>query len=66
MYTEKTITDAFNEWMRRYIDEPERYQREFQSVVEFLAEDNNGLEPSYGQYCYAYLTELILTELIKD
>lgn len=50
---------TFNEWMRRYIDEPEQFQREFQSVVEFLADTANGREPSYGESCAAYQFKLL-------
>lgn len=53
---------AFNEWMRRYTDEPERYAREYQEVALYLAEKAAGREPSYGENCAAYL-QSILREL---
>lgn len=50
---------AFNEWMRRYIEEPEQYSREFEIVREFEKEENAGQEPSYGQSCGAYLRKVM-------
>lgn len=56
MIGEKELNaQAFNEWMRRYIEDPERYNREFQSVEKFRAE---GDSPSYGYDCAAYLEKL--------
>ena len=49
---------CFNEWMRRYTDEPDTFNREWQTVSEFLAEKNNGIVPSYGATCVAYLAEI--------
>lgn len=53
------MAQAFNEWMRRFTDEPERFAREFQTCGEFLAQEANGEEPTYGAKCEAYLTELM-------
>lgn len=50
---------AFNEWMRRYTVDPEQFEREWQSVVDFLSETSDGKEPSYGEACEAYLLTLI-------
>lgn len=49
---------AFNEWMRRFIEEPETFQRDFQSVQEFVAESAEGV-PSYGADMSAYLAALM-------
>jgi hypothetical protein len=45
---------AFNEWMRRYIQEPDQFSREFEEVVAFLDD-----EEGYGTRCNAYLEALI-------
>ena len=50
---------AFNEWMRRYTESPEEFEREWKTVSQFLQESGDGKEPSYGQECVAYLEELI-------
>lgn len=50
---------TFNEWMRRYIDEPERFSREFQTVQDFLTDEAAGKEPSYGEACAAYQFKLL-------
>ena len=49
---------AFNEWMRRYIEEPERFRREWQTVQEYLAEEERGVKHTYGDTCAAYLMQL--------
>lgn len=53
------MSEAFNEWMRRFTETPEQYEHQFQNVVKFLSDTNQGVTPSYGTSCEAYLTELI-------
>ena len=48
-----------NEWMRRYIADPDGFAREFQTVTEFMADTANGHEPDYGQRCAAYQFALL-------
>lgn len=48
-----------NEWMRRYIEEPEKFSREFEAVNDFLTDEASGVEPSYGQICAAYQFKLL-------
>jgi len=59
------LAAADNEWMRRYTEEPEKFEREFQTVSKFLEETATGAEPSYGQKCAAYTVQL-LTELAAE
>lgn len=56
--TNEQMARCFNEWMRRFIDNPEEFEREFESVGSFLRETNEGTEPSYGEQCTAYMTDL--------
>lgn len=49
---------VFNEWMRRYIEEPERFERDFQSVTAFLKAEKSGAEPDYGTKCVVYFNQL--------
>ena len=56
--TNVQMVKCFNEWMWRFIETPEEFEREFQSVNEFLREESDGVEPSYGEACAAYLTKL--------
>lgn len=58
-----TRAEAFNEWMRRYIEDPERFRREMTTVREFLAEEAAGTEPTYGERCDEYLRRLEAGEL---
>lgn len=53
------VAAAFNEWMRRFTEEPDRFSREWQAVSEFLKEREAGQEPSYGREAAAYLEQLI-------
>lgn len=57
-----SLADAFNEWMRRYIDKPERFEQEWQTVGKVLAEKAAGQTPSYGAQSAAYV-ETILSDL---
>jgi hypothetical protein len=52
------IALVMNEWMRRYIEDPDAYEAEFQTVGLFLAEKNAGKEPSYGEWCAGYMEKL--------
>lgn len=53
------IANAFNEWMRRYTEDPNGFEREWQTVSKFLERQQDGVEPDYGQSCAAYLKKLI-------
>ncbi len=53
------IAKAFNEWMRRFEQEPERFEGEYARVKQFLQEQAAGQEPTYGERCAAYLEKLI-------
>jgi hypothetical protein len=48
-----------NEWMRRFIEEPEKFLSEFQSVSRFVADGLEGREPDYGERCTAYQFKLL-------
>ncbi len=61
----RTMAQAFNEWMRRYTDEPERFEAQFRTCGEFLTQVANGEEPTYGDHCAAYLAE-IMAEDVTD
>ncbi len=52
------MAKAFNEWMLRFIDEPEQFEREFETVSQFLKEQNEGNEPTYGETAAAYLNKV--------
>jgi hypothetical protein len=50
---------ANNEWMRRFIEEPERFEREFQTVDRFLTEKRCGKVPSHGERIVAYEESIV-------
>ena len=56
---QRTVAQAFNEWMRRYIETPEQFAREFQVVIAFNDETKNGDASKYGDDCALYLQSLI-------
>lgn len=56
--TKKQMIAAFNEWMRRYTENPEAFEREFETVGKFLTALNDGREPDYGEICAALIEEL--------
>jgi hypothetical protein len=53
------LAAAFNEWMKRYTEHPEKFDREFQAITTFLSEQAAGYKPTYGEACAAYLMELM-------
>jgi hypothetical protein len=55
----QAMAKAFNEWMRRYIEAPEQFEAEFRAINAFLADADEGREPTYGETCAAYLWQLI-------
>lgn len=44
----REVASAFNQWMREYIDEPERFKASVRSVTEFIGSDITGEQPTYG------------------
>lgn len=56
--TNAQMARAFNEWMRRFIEEPDRFEREFETVNQFLADEQGGREPSYGEASAAYMEQI--------
>jgi len=56
---ESQIAAALNEWMRRFVEEPARFEREFETVDKFKIEGGMlGGEASYGVVCAAYLLQI--------
>ncbi len=54
----QTMAAAFNEWMRRYVEDPKAFAAEFESVQKYTAELEAGDTPSYGDRCAAYMENL--------
>ncbi len=52
------MVKCFNEWMRRFIEEPDRFHHEFETVNGFLRDEAEGREPSYGETCAALMQQL--------
>ena len=50
---QRTMAQAFNEWMRRYIETPEQFAREFPPAATF----NDATK--YSEDCALYLQSLI-------
>jgi len=49
--TKEQMAKCFNEWMRRYTEDPNSFEREFITVMEFLGSDN----PTYGDEQAEYM-----------
>jgi hypothetical protein len=52
------LAAAFDEWMRRYIDEPEKFASDYATIKQFMDEELDGIEPTYGAMCAAYLDQI--------
>lgn len=46
---------AFNRWMDDYINHPEKFEAEHQSIMRHLEEKKKGKQPTYGEQCMALL-----------
>ena len=55
----RTMAQAFDEWMYRYIEDPRSFELEFESVLNFCESRRKGKTPDYGQQCEAYLRHLM-------
>lgn len=55
----KKLATGFNEWMRRYIEDPAKFAREFESVARFRESVKASETPTYGDDCVAYLETLL-------
>jgi hypothetical protein len=64
-FSDRELQSIFNEWMRRYTENPAAFEAEFQTVSKFLADQNAGKEPSYGEVCLAYLHDLKNQEIAR-
>jgi len=65
--TELDMEAAFNEWMHRYSEHPDSFEREWVCVQKFLAERAGAGIPRYGQLmnsksCVAYLKKLAVSK----
>lgn len=47
----KQVAAAFNEWMREYIDEPEKFEPQARTILDFIGSDIHGETPDYGTVC---------------
>ena len=57
--TDKNLAAAFNEWMRRYEKEPERFEHEYRTLKKFRDEYDDGDELSYGPTSVEYLRKIL-------
>lgn len=58
LFSHNELAALMNEWQRRFIETPEAYEAEFRTIIQFLDEESEGVEPSYGKDCVAYLESL--------
>jgi hypothetical protein len=58
-YSREVLAEAFNEWMRRYTETPDKFHREWETVLEYIQDVMSESEPSYGDRCAVYLARLI-------
>lgn len=56
---DKRITvKAFNEWMRLTIEDPDRFEQQWQTIVTYRDAVAKGEEPDYGTVCTEFLEQL--------
>lgn len=54
-FTRSEMVWAFNEWMRRFTEDPQGFEHSWQSVMAFLSEE----PPTYGSDCIVYVEQLL-------
>ncbi len=52
---EQEMIAAFNEWMRRYEENPDEFESGYATIKEYLAQIGASEEPTYGQRCTAQM-----------
>lgn len=57
--TYQQAIDAFNEWQRRYIENPEGFSSTWEAIKRTLEETNEDLEVTHGCNCAAYLFSIV-------
>lgn len=56
--TQAVLATCLNEWMRRYIQDPQRFEAECTAVLAFIKDQHDGVEPDYGTSGAAYLQQI--------
>ena len=63
----RTMAEAFDEWDRLYIEEPEKFEQQWRSIMTFIAEGGReGKATSQGQLSAAWLVFLMSGEPTRD
>lgn len=60
--TEQELAVALNKFMERYIKAPDDFETLNDASVGFVTDWANGMRPSYGKVCAAYLFQLAAEE----
>lgn len=55
----RTMAEAFDEWLRAYAENPERFRHTVASVLAAQAQRQAGVPLTYGQECQAILEHLM-------
>ena len=55
----KKTAAAFNEWQRRYIEDPDSFESMWASIKTTITERSLGKKPSYGALCVATLEHML-------
>ena len=58
MIVDERMAAVFNEWMRRFTDEPDRFKGEWETVKEYLDQLAIKEIPSYGLVCTHYFRSI--------
>ena len=58
LFTQNELAVLLNECMRRYIEDPTAYEAEFETIIEFLNDEEHDREPNYGRDLVAYLVSI--------
>jgi hypothetical protein len=58
LFTENELVVLLNERFRRFVENPAEYEHEWETIIEFLSDEENEDEPSYGKNMVAELVAI--------
>lgn len=56
--TPEQMAKVLNEWQRRYVEEPTRFENDMTTLKQFMADEAAGSEPTYGVEGAAYMMQI--------
>lgn len=56
---QRVLAIALNEWLRRTIEEPEKFEAMSETITKFITAENKGVAPDYGTRSARYVAQIL-------